>query len=560
MTSTEQINAVLDRLAEAQRTIDRPSLDRSITDLERLSHALAGHAPGQARVLANLGEALRQRFEMHGRRSDLETAIEVQDRALGLLRPGDPLRSFVLRGSSVLRQIRAERYGGPGTTEELTIAEDLAREAVLESGPTDPRWPVRLHTLAAAQRLRYQFGGPLEHLVDAAETARTASAAAPGDTVLASHLGLILRMRYEHHGRIADLHAAIDLGRPAAAGDDRIHAPMTWTNLSTMLEARHAHLGDGTDLADAVHAARRAVELTDPASLHHGMYLAVLARILALRGTDADRDEAVTTAQRAVTATPATAAQHQTRSALLARVLLDRGTIPDLHRATEVSRQAAAATLRTPHPDAQVLHTAAVVAGHGPAGQDEAIRYATRALALTGADDPVRASIEVSLGDWTAGRHPRTAATHYRAAAEQRTAAPSLRCDAARRWAAAARAAGDPAEALTAYRLAVGLLAIAASHGLRRGDRERHLADRTGLAGDAAATAVDGGAPDTAVQLLEQGRAVLHAQVLETRADFTTLQAAHPELAARASGLAALLDRVAVDDPSRRRPQAERLP
>jgi len=104
--------------------------------------------------------------------------------------------------------------------------------------------------------------------------------------------------------------------------------------------------------------------------------------------------------------------------------------------------------------------------------------------------------------------------------------------------------AGQPTRASHAYGYAVELLPRVASRALVRADQERQLARQTGLAGDAAAAALLDQDVDRALILLEHGRAVLTAQILETRSDLTELRSSRPDLAQRLAELAAQIDSV----------------
>jgi tetratricopeptide (TPR) repeat protein len=545
---------VVGLLPKIHESNDPHLLDGAVDDLSRLDRELAtdtaGMGPDRLRVLANLGEILRHRYELRGERRDLEAAIDAAERALALVQAGQPRPAMLLRSLSVLRQTHATRYGG-NPDQELATAEDLAAEAVAATGASTPQWAPRTHALAAAQRLRYEVTGQPEHLNRAIDTARTAHAAQPDAPYLASHLALVLRMRYERTGNLADLDEAIGLGRRAATSEDLVHAPMAWANLSTMLEARHAHLGDSADLDEAAALAVRAIEQTTPSYAYHPMFLAILSRVLRDRGAAAkargDLDEAVRAADAAVTLTPESSPEHPRRLSLLVDVLLARGEPADVARAASVGHRVAAAG-RTDPPSPDLLHAAGralwsnFLRTHQPDERSEAIRCAQLALDCTTAQDPERARVHLSLGDWQAENDPVAAAEHYRAGALQRTAAPSLRSLAAQRCGAVTLVSGRTAEAVSAYRCAVELLPRAASRALSRPDRERHLDRLAGLATDAAAAALRGGQPPLALRLLEQGRGVLFSQLLETRGDFNGLRHRNPRLAERIVGLARLLD------------------
>jgi hypothetical protein len=132
-------------------------------------------------------------------------------------------------------------------------------------------------------------------------------------------------------------------------------------------------------------------------------------------------------------------------------------------------------------------------------------------------------------------------------AAELETAAPSVRVR-------AARAAGlllaevDVSRAVQVLESAVRLLPNMAPRDLIRADQQHALGSISGLAADAAATALS--VPQSvvdrpaarAVRLLEMGRAVLLSQALDTRSDLTELRAQHPALAARYAEMRQLLD------------------
>jgi tetratricopeptide (TPR) repeat protein len=96
---------------------------------------------------------------------------------------------------------------------------------------------------------------------------------------------------------------------------------------------------------------------------------------------------------------------------------------------------------------------------------------------------------------------------------------------------------GDWGAATDLLGRAISLLPRLASRGLTRGDQERLLKDIAGLAQDACASALQVGDPGRALTLLENGRGVLFAQMLETRSDITELWDRHPKFASRLEDL-----------------------
>jgi hypothetical protein len=115
------------------------------------------------------------------------------------------------------------------------------------------------------------------------------------------------------------------------------------------------------------------------------------------------------------------------------------------------------------------------------------------------------------------------------------------------RWAAES---GDWAESLRASGSTVELLPRLAPRSLRRVDQEHQLGQFTGLARDAAACALRCGERQTAIELLEEGRAVLWGQRLETLSDVTALRRARPDLAERFEQLRDRFDSGLADPPA----------
>lgn len=189
---------------------------------------------------------------------------------------------------------------------------------------------------------------------------------------------------------------------------------------------------------------------------------------------------------------------------------------------------------------------------------DEAIAVGRQAVEAAPADHPYVAMYLDELGNALRTRFERSrSAADLKAAvralvtaAEVGSAAPSLRVRAGRA-AGGLLAASDPARAARLLEQAVRLLPEVAPRGLERPDQQELLGGLAGLAGDAAALALaDPSVPEDkragrALGLLESGRALLLAQVMEVRGDLTDLHAQHPDLAERFIRLRDLLDQPA---------------
>jgi hypothetical protein len=96
--------------------------------------------------------------------------------------------------------------------------------------------------------------------------------------------------------------------------------------------------------------------------------------------------------------------------------------------------------------------------------------------------------------------------------------------------------------ALQGYQTAIGLLPVLAWRGLDRVSRERLIAEFPLLASNAGACAIAADRSALAVELLEQGRAVLWSQLLETRSDLADLDGADHQTALRLRELRNIFD------------------
>ncbi|MFI5659863.1 CHAT domain-containing protein [Streptomyces sp. NPDC051684] len=189
---------------------------------------------------------------------------------------------------------------------------------------------------------------------------------------------------------------------------------------------------------------------------------------------------------------------------------------------------------------------------------DESIRLSRQALDGFGHTHPSRALHLISLGrslrDAADAYDSREALADsvavYREAATITAASARVRTDAAAWWGYGAHKLGDLHGAKEGLSLAVSLLDEAAWRGLSRDDQERVLTEYGTLAADAAAVAIELGAPEHAVELLEQGRGVLLAQGLELRTDFERLYACSPELADELASVQDALDSAARTGPT----------
>ncbi|MFG3023844.1 CHAT domain-containing protein [Streptomyces sp. NPDC048254] len=565
--------------ARHEVTQARTDLDEAI---EALSPAAARPGPGdEARTLSVLGICHYLRYDMTGDVADLEAGVRHARAAVAVMTPDDPGRPDWLgnlatalllwhkhfdapevldeavelmrtaaeltpvghadreRMLGILGDALMERYTAGNAADDLEEAIAASGESVASSLPGTQGRDKSTTLLSNALRLRHgRYGDPadLDEAVRLAEVPGPADAAVPVTARALNNLGIVLLDRAGLTGSGADLDRAIDAFHRAraVAAPGSTHAVDALLNLGNALEQRYRSTGVPGDLADAVAFLRQA-QVTDLTPPKRRMVLINLAKALALRcavdGSVGDLDEAADALRDALATLPPGHARRPHYLSAYGTVLTDRWertrTRADLDEAVGLLRAAVEASASSdPRRGGYCLNL-------GVALED---RYR-----LTGREQDRAEAVEVS-----------------RAAAGAAVSAADVRVRAARRASALAWEHGDVEGALSAARQAVGLLPLLAWRGIPRADQERRLSLPAGLASEAAAFAVAAGRAELAVELLEQGRSVMWAQLLDTREDLTALTAVRPDLAERLGEVRTALDTQADYDVTGLEPPADR--
>lgn len=388
----------------------------------------------------------------------------------------------------------------------------------------------------------------------------------PDRAVCLSNLAIALQIRSWRSDSRLDLDEAIEACREAAAvtPDDNIHYLAFVSNLASTLVAGYQQSGSLPYLDQAIEASRRVVKITPADHSSRSVPLTNLGTALLTRhdrsGSLSDLDEAVDILIQAADSIPAGRVRHAGALAAVGNALLIRyersGSVDDLDNATEAIQQAIRATPEddTSRPARLSSLGNALIARYqrskSPTDLNQAILLCREALDAASADDIDRASYLLYLCQALTVRNGRSepvsdldqAIELARQAEAITMAAPDIRVHAAIRWGALAATAGKWSDAATAYSSAVRRLGQVAPRSLLRHDQEHALGILAGRASDAAACCIRAGDADRAVELLEQGRAILLGQTLETRTDVTDLAEQHPRLAERFSTLRDTLD------------------
>nr|WSW67625.1 CHAT domain-containing protein [Streptomyces sp. NBC_00995] len=436
------------------------------------------------------------------------------------------------------------------------------REAlVMVAGPPAP---VALLGLANSLGALYRYTRDTRHSGEAIHHFRAALAALRPAT--ADHRGSILTSlgytqwsQARHTGDELLMDRAVDTLREAVTHAPRARLGMALTNLGSTLMDRSRRTGNRAWMAEAVTVLRRAVDEGLPSAMDRPLHLNNLAEALrywdALSGDTSATDEAIGLLRAAMAVELGDREGSEGAVTNLASLLVDRAEAnEDPHMLDEGRNllEEAVSRLGTEHPSRSFVlhklcmawHLTARMAGD-PAGEtarqarERAAGAARESLARTPRGDPDHALAQFMLAVMQLERHEGGEQADLtevvrlaRDCARNPAAHSTTRLQAARVWGIASLRAGDRPEALEGYAYAVGLLPGLAPRSLARIDQEARLSGSDGLASDAAALALFEGAPDRALVLLEQGRAVLLGQGLENRADVSRLRDLDPDRAA----------------------------
>ncbi|MFI7060571.1 hypothetical protein ACIBL3_06280 [Kribbella sp. NPDC050124] len=380
--------------------------------------------------------------------------------------------------------------------------------------------PTALTDLCSALRLRFEATGERADL-DRSITAGLQAVDAltdPDQLARAQNaVGFALRLRYEQTEHLASLNDAIDLLQSANehAGAPDLRAAVL-NQLGNARWARHLRTNDPGELEAALAELRQSVQV---GAEHDGVDPGHLSNLGLALATQYERtrepavlDEMVSVLQRAV-----------------------QESRPDNNRLPMFQSNLGRALLSRFERDGVLADLDAAIVAH------------QEAIAAPAAGAQFRIAAGFNLGGCWLQRFRRTAdpadfskaLTAYQSTAGSSSAPPFLRTQAAADWGALAAGAEDWTEALDGYTTALEQLPYVAPRFLDRSDQEHGLRQLSSLGADAAASALQAsnGTPEAdtlharAVELLDQGRAVLLTQLFESQGDLSRLRTHSPSLA-----------------------------
>ncbi|ETW79619.1 hypothetical protein HETIRDRAFT_155806 [Heterobasidion irregulare TC 32-1] len=562
--STSLSNLAVDLRTRFKQTGQLQDLEEAI---ELVREALSLRPPGhsdRSSSLSNLSASLRSRFKRTGQLQDLEEAIELDHESLSLRPPGNSDRSTSLNN---LAMNFWTRFKQTGQLQDLEEAIELDREALSALSPSHSDRSSSLVNLAADLSIRFKQTGQLQDLEEAIELDREALTFRPPGhsdrSTSLNNLAIDLRSRFKRTGQLQDLEEAIELVREALSVLSPGHSDRSSSlvNLAADLSTRFKQTGQLQDLEEAMELNREALSLRPPDHPDRPSSLNNLAIDLFSRfkqtGQLEDLEEAMELDREALSLRPL---GHSYRTYSLNNLAYclwfhfeQTGQVQDLEEAIELNREAL--SLQVPgRPDlsfpldtlANCLHSRFEQTGQIQ-DLEEAIELNREALSLR----PRALSREDDLNE---AFHLFTTAT------ESRITGVGQRLSTAQSWVRSAREFKHNS-LLSAYVQCVALLqrglAISPSLELQWKSLTR---DSSSLAVDAASSAIDNGQLDVAVEMLEQGRALLWSRMKGYRHPVLQLRAINEALADRFETVSNQLEQLATSQ-SRLVPDAsERTP
>ncbi|KAG1829956.1 TPR-like protein [Suillus variegatus] len=326
-------------------------LDES-TELDRDALLLRppGH-PDRSSSLSSLANSLRHRFLQRGIMSDLDESIELDRDALLLRPPGHSDRSLSLNNLALSLR---DRFKQRGIMSDLDESIELHRDASLLRPPGHSHRSSSLHNLALRLRDRFQQRGIMSDLDESIELDRDALLLRPpGHSDRSSslnNLAVSLRDRFQQRGIMSDLDEAIELHRDALLLRPFGHPDRSSSlnNLANSLRDRFRQRGIMSDLDEAIELHRDALFLCPPGHPDRSKSLNNLAANLAYRfeqgGIMFDLDESIELHRDSLVLRPPGHSDRPSSLNNLALSLRDRfqqrGIMSDLDESVELHRDA----------------------------------------------------------------------------------------------------------------------------------------------------------------------------------------------------------------------------
>ena len=566
LTDVDPWNSSLQLLRHFQRFGDLADLQQAILILEASIRSTSVSDHRYLIGLRRLGAALWYRFGHLGELSDLEEAISRQQDAVYLSPDGHSNKPSHLSNLGILFRTRFERLGELSDLEEA-ISRQLDAVDLTPDGHPDK--PSRLNNLGNSFLCRFQHLGELSDLEEAISRQQNAVILTPDDHYdkpsRLTNLGSSFRTRFERLGELSDLEEAISrqLDAVELTPDGHPDKPTHLNNLGNSLLSRFRRLGELSDLEEAISRQQSAVNLTPDGHPKKPSCLTNLGNSFVDRfdclGDLSDLEEAISRQRDALDLIPDGHLHKPIYLNNFGTSFLTRfkclGELSDIEEA--ISRLRDAVDL-TPdgHPDKPSRLTNLGISFLGRferlgdlSDLEEAISRQRNTVDLTPDGHPSKPARLNSLGDSFRTRFKRLgelsdleqAVSVYSHATCDPAGPVADRFRASQSWISCARLLRHQS-LLHACSISVGLLPQLAWIGLSLAHRYRELIQGADVVCKAAASALDSGRPETAVEWLEQGRSIVWGELFQLRSSYDELSSAHPDHARRLRELSTALE------------------
>jgi CHAT domain-containing protein/tetratricopeptide (TPR) repeat protein len=304
-----------------------------------------------------LAASLYRTFDQQGVPSDLDGAIALYRAALDLLPPNHSDRFMPLDNLAICLNRRFEQRSVPSDLDE---AIELNRDALRFCPPGHSERSRSLNNIANSLRDRFRQRGVLSDLDEAIKLSRDALLLCPTSrldrSMSLNNLALSLRERFQQRGVSSDLDEAIESDRAALLlrPPGHIDRFASLNNLALCLVTRFRQQGVPSDLDEAIELNKSALSLCPPGHPDRSMSLDNLAQSLSERfrqhDIPSDLDKSIEFHQAALLLLPDGHSRRSSSLNNLALGLQDRfkqqGVPSDLDEAIKHNR---AALLLRPH-------------------------------------------------------------------------------------------------------------------------------------------------------------------------------------------------------------------
>ncbi|KAG9026920.1 hypothetical protein FRB95_008313 [Tulasnella sp. JGI-2019a] len=514
-------------VARFNQTGDRNDLDQSIShDEEALRLRPEGHSD-RAKSLSNLANGLRARFSQTGDRGDLDLGISHDQEALKLEPKGHPDRGMSLFNLAVGLWTR---FNQTGDRDDLGLSIGYNQEALELRPDGHPDRAISLSNLAISLRTRFNQTGDrcdldlsISHDQEALKHWPDGH---PDRAKSLSNLAVGLQTRFDQTGDRSDLDLSINHDQEALSlrPEGNPDRAKSFSNLANGLRTRFEQSRDKRDLDLSINHDEEALKLRPEGNPDRAKSLFNLASGLRVRfeqtRDQSDLDLSISHGQEALKCWPE---GHPHRGMSLSNLAIGLRTRFNL-------------TGDRSDLDLSISHTEEAAKLYPNGHPDRAKALSNLAINLETRFEQTR-----DRSDLVSSLHlAREGAGHESSPVTDRLEASYV-------WVKIGRQIEDPS-VIEAYTTLISLLDRHVTFGRGIGERNSRLRDgfpsfqTVDLASDAASYAIEHSLPETAIELLEQGRSILYSQLGSYRTSLVDLEEVDSELATRFKALSARLE------------------